>query len=174
MSVQTSEEFEEVVIKEEIMTEAQTWPSPVCMCECEDDTDRYNPKDYGLSNKQSEFGYEHLRNQVPNGEVLKTEEITVTSLCGVLVKAEPLDYMCDSCNLPLHKSSAQEKFTSVPETPESHGEVVDPPPIRETVPSEPGLKAKLVSKILKCELCDYRTFMSANLKRHTRNHTKDQ
>ena len=83
--------------------------------------------------------------------------------------------MCDSCNLPLHKSSAQEHFTFVPETPESHGEVVDPPLIRETVPSEPGLKSvKLVKKPHKCTLCDYKTDAPGNLKIHTRKHTGER
>ncbi|XP_063688339.1 uncharacterized protein LOC134821565 [Bolinopsis microptera] len=77
MSVQETETFEEVYIKEEMIDAQQvnttsTWSSSVCFGKCEENNENNNLKAEGVPANQFEAGSEHF-NQV--GEVVKIEDV---------------------------------------------------------------------------------------------------
>ncbi|XP_063686412.1 zinc finger protein 771-like [Bolinopsis microptera] len=183
MSVQKTEKFEEVDIKEEMTDDQQvstisTWLSSVCTCKCGKDAENNNLKAEleGVPADQDEFNSEHLKNQVANGNVVKMEDVNI--FCGALTNAEPLDckeFQCDNCNLPLTPSNTRPvtgKSSSVPvHTEPDRGNVCDT--IGEATPSAKK-SAKLANKRQKCEMCDYMTNTTAMLKRHKRTHTGEK
>ncbi|XP_063685144.1 zinc finger protein 271-like [Bolinopsis microptera] len=189
MSVQETEKFEEVYIKEE-MTDAQqvntstsTWSSSVCFCKCEENNENNNLKAEGLPANQFKAGSEHF-NQV--GEDVKIEDDRVSR--GVLANAELLDckgLQSDECNLPLSLSKVRRvkiECSSVPNESDCGSQ-------GETAPSGTGHKLKkhkqtstlanhertnTGEKMFFCSFCDYKSSRSSHLAIHKRKHTVEK
>ena len=187
MSLEKTEKFEGVDIKEEMTDDHQvyttsTWSSSICNFKCEKDDENNNLKAESVLCNHCEAGSEHI---IQEGEDIKLEDVRIFG--DVLTKAEPLDYkelQCDNCNLaltPTNVRSEKRKSSTIPISTESDcGIQTETITLKEISPSGTGYKLKKHKwapsgdKPYSCSLCDYKSYRSSTLARHKRKHTGEK